>query len=162
MTHEEISILIDRYMDGSTTAAEEQALRDWFARQGGDIPAAWQPLRAMFAFVSAERGETGTSAPAAETWSPAAEITAPAARVVPMRRTVLRRMVAAAVSAAAVAAVVLVLVTHRQEAPQGYVVIDGTVYTDRELAMEHAEQALLAVSDTGEDPFAALKMMRRE
>ncbi len=162
MTHEEISILIDRYMDGSTTAAEEQTLRDWFARHRGDIPAEWRPQQAMLAFVSAEREAVAAPAPEAETTAPEIKTTAPAAKVVPLRRTVLRRMVAAAVSAAAVAAVTIVLVMHSQAAPQGYVVIDGTVYTDRETVMEHAEQALMAVSDTGEDPFAALKMMRRD
>jgi hypothetical protein len=41
------------------------------------------------------------------------------------------------------------------------VVIDGIEYTDNDLAMQEAEQALKLVSSTDDDPFEALKMMSR-
>ena len=41
MTQKEIEALLDKYMDGDTSANEEQTLRSYFASCGNDIPEEW-------------------------------------------------------------------------------------------------------------------------
>lgn len=63
--------------------------------------------------------------------------------------------------AAAAAMLVFGIVRHRPATAINHVVIDGIEYTDNDLAMQEAEQALKLVSSTDDDPFEALKMMSR-
>ena len=53
MNINEARVLVDRYMDGETTAGEERALRHFF-RTATNLPDEWQPLRALFAYVDHE------------------------------------------------------------------------------------------------------------
>lgn len=45
---EEIATLIDKFMEGCTTIAEEQELYAWF--RNNDVDEAWQPFKEMFAW----------------------------------------------------------------------------------------------------------------
>lgn len=45
---EEIATLIDKFMEGRTTIAEEQELYVWFRNH--DVDEAWQPFKEMFAW----------------------------------------------------------------------------------------------------------------
>ena len=136
-----IKTLLDKYLDGETSAAEELTLREYFASAGGGIPEEWQPYRALFAFVD---GERLTEA------KPGRKHTAAIRR--------LRRIAVAASIAAAVAATVVM----RQTQPaDGYAVINGKVYTDRQTVEEEALDVLQMVSTDYDDTFDALNMMRR-
>lgn len=50
-----IAELLEKYIGGETTMAEEDFLRTYFREHSGDIPAEWKPYRVMFCFVDAER-----------------------------------------------------------------------------------------------------------
>lgn len=150
MTQEYIATLIEKYLDGSTTGAEEQALREYFATTGDDIPAEWKPLRAMFAFVTAERTAAEKTSAAEET----IQIKHPAAYKT-------HRIIMYACSAAAAILLLFGIVTHRHKAPRNYIVIDGVEYNDRDMAVREAEQTLEFMADTDGDPFDALEMMSR-
>lgn len=150
MTQESIAKLIERYMDGDTTKSEEQALREYFNTAGDSIPDEWEPLRAIFAFVTTERKETATSQTAHQ----------PERHKHQAGRT-LHRVMMYVCPAAAAAMLVFGIVKHRPATAINHVVIDGIEYTDNDLAMQEAEQALKLVSSTDDDPFEALKMMSR-
>ena len=137
-----IKALLDKYLDGETSAAEELTLREYFASAGDGIPEEWRPYKALFAFVDGERQ--------AEAKQPVRRHTAA------MRH--LRRIAVAASIAAAVAATVVM----RQAQPSdGYAVINGKVYTDRKTVEEEALDALQMVSTDYDDTFDALDMMKR-
>ena len=46
----EIEQLIEKYLDGDTTHAEELQLRQFFARQR-EIPGEWQAVSALFSYI---------------------------------------------------------------------------------------------------------------
>ena len=45
-SHQQIEVLLDKFMDGQTTVEEEVLLADYF--HSGDVPAEWEDYRAMF------------------------------------------------------------------------------------------------------------------
>ena len=144
---EHIGALIDRYFDGETTAAEERELARFFRQAGDNISDEWRPCRAMMAYVDEERMAAGRAATRHE-----------GAVVVPMRRRRgLRVAVAALLAAACVVGVVLVKdIPDRHD---NYAVIDGRVYTDRQVVEREAMEALQMVSADEDDSFSALDMM---
>lgn len=144
---EHIGALIDRYFDGKTTAAEERELARFFRQAGDDIPDEWRPCRAMMAYVDEERMAAGMTAAKRE-----------GAVVVPMRRRGGLRVVVAALLAAA-CVVGVVLLTGIPDSRENYAVIDGRVYTSRQVVEREAMEALQMVSADEEDSFSALDMM---
>ena len=137
---EHIRLLIEKYLDGYTTNAEEQTLRDYFSRTAlSDMPAEWRVYKAMFGYVAASASTAIDDVPA----------TTPFINV----RILLK-----------IAAAIVVIVTFAlwPRTPQNYVVIDGTVYTDKGLMEQNAEEALTLVTagTDGGDPFDALKLMQ--
>ena len=122
--------LVDRFLEGRTTNAEEHVLFEWFAT--ADVPDKWSDLKAMFAW-SAE-GMPDKAAPAK-----------------PKPRMTLRRRwsVAAATAVAACAAVVVVLLPHGTTEPQmrtynkyegSYIVEAGIRYDDIEVIEDDIEE----------------------
>lgn len=144
---EHIGALIDRYFDGKTTAAEERELARFFRQAGDDIPDEWRPCRAMMAYVDEERMAADMTAAKRE-----------GAVVVPMRRRGGLRVVVAALLAAA-CVVGVVLLTGIPDSRENYAVIDGRVYTSRQVVEREAMEALQMVSADEEDSFSALDMM---
>lgn len=64
MKQEDLKILIDKFMSGTTTLDEEKALGDFF-RQNEHVPAELDPYREMFAyFDNGMTGEPSASLPA--------------------------------------------------------------------------------------------------
>lgn len=142
-----IGTLIERYFDGTTTASEERELARYFRQAGDNIPDEWVPIRAMMAYADEER----------------AAVDAPdttgvrTARTAVMRRRRLIPAVAALLAAACVAGVLLLTGTHGGS--DGYAVIDGKVYTSRQVVEREAVEALRMVSADDSDPYSALDMM---
>lgn len=156
MNREHIETLIEKYLDGRTTDAEERELRTFFARPasssspeegeqcGGEMPEEWRVYRALFAFEESEAGSIGNP--------PSAK------RLSPFRGAGWGFLLTAASLAALIAvAATLLPLPHRQ---QDYAVIDGKVYTDRETVMREAEEAMMLVSSSEEETFDALLMMQ--
>lgn len=144
---EYIQTLLDRYLDGMTTAGEEAALRQYFAKCGDGVPEEWRPYRALFAYVDDERHH-------------AAGAGVPVAGSVPRRSRMLRRLRVIGLTAAAAVALLLVVVKGNMGQPENYVVIDGKVYTDRHTVKQEALDALQIVSSDYDDSFDALEMMK--
>lgn len=148
-----IAELLEKYIGGETTMAEEDFLRTYFREHSGDIPAEWKPYRVMFCFVDAERKPVRD-----ETDDIAAEAEPETAG-----KTVgLHRKVALWLSAAAAVALLLVffLPSHQSDAVC-YMVEDGKVYTDKRLVHAEAAEALRNVGEMADDdPFEAMRMMR--
>lgn len=135
-----IQTLLDKYLDGSTSAAEEQELRRYFADNGDAVPGEWAPFRALFAYVDAERR--------------------PAAAPAGVRRRGGARLRLFITSAAAAAAVVLAVLVYGHRSPESYAVIDGKVYTDRRTVTDEALDALQIVSSDCDESFDALQLMQ--
>ena len=136
----DISRLAGRYMDGLTTNAEEQTLRRHL-READVTGADLLPLKALAAYVDAERAEAGGS------------------RARDTRRALRRRLIRVASAAACVAVVAMAALSFSGR-KQGYDVIDGRVTTNRTVVEHEAESALRMMSSADGDPFSALEGMR--
>ena len=55
MDKEKINILIEKYLDGTTSEIEEQVLADYFCKADGDMPDDWKTYRALFTYINAEK-----------------------------------------------------------------------------------------------------------
>lgn len=135
---DEIKALIDKYMDGETTNAEEQLLRDYFRTLADTLPAEWKPLGALFRFVDKEQH----------------------APVVSIRQKVRRTWLAVASVAAVLLLVALPFIKGNSHT--AYAVIDGQRTTNQEVVMQEAEAALQQVAIDEEDAFGALEEMTWE
>lgn len=154
MTKEETGILIEKYLDGDTTNAEEQLLRQHFNDvSSADIPEEWRVYKALFAWETncgaACRGVDRT-------------VAAGSSEDMAARSPVKRRLNMLLTSAAASAAILMaVSVWHVPSAGrQCYAVIDGRIYTDNDVVEREAEEALSLVAGSCDDAFDALMMMR--
>lgn len=170
MTRKEIEQLIEKYLDGTTTNAEENRLRRYFAEMpADDIPEEWRVYKALFAW---ETGHVTAGDAATETVVEVKGLTEhavtderQAATVkdkAATRPAVMRRLNVLLASAAASVAILIVLTIGHvpQTGRQCYAVIDGRVYTDCEFVEREAEEALMLVAGSEDDAFDALRMMR--
>lgn len=172
MTQKEIEILIEKYLDGMTTNAEEDRLRRYFAEvPAADVPEEWRVYKALFAWETgqATAGDVTTGTDAEDNGltehvvtdeRQAASDKAKAKAV--GRPAVMRRLNVLLASAAASVAILIVLTIGHvpQTDRQCYAVIDGRVYTDCEFVEREAEEALMLVAGSEDDAFDALQMMR--
>ena len=125
-----IESLVDRFLEGRTTNAEERELYEWFAT--ADVPDKWSDLKAMFAWYAEGMPDNVVSAQ-------------------PKPRMTIRRRwwVAAATVVAACAAVVIVLLPNGNTEPQvrtyniyegSYIVEAGIRYDDIEVIEDDIEE----------------------
>ena len=142
MTKEETGILIEKYLDGDTTNAEEQLLRQHFNDvSSADIPEEWRVYKALFAWETncgaACRGVDRT-------------VAAGSSEDMAAGSPVMRRLNMLLTSAAASAAILMaVSVWHVPSAGrQCYAVIDGRIYTDNEVV---GRDALMMMRSCGGD-----------
>lgn len=145
---EYIKQLLDKYLDGETSSAEERALRGYFTNKGNNIPEEWMPYRALFTYIAEERTDEGETA---ET------IDINVNKAVKAHRR--GWIYAAATAAAAILIAVVMISLPRQN--DNYAVIDGKVYTNKKVVEDEALKALQMVSSDNDDNFDALKMMRQ-
>lgn len=154
LTRENIEEYVERFLDGRTTCAEEQALYEYFRTRS--IPPEWEYLRDAFAYFEngmRQQAVAGDTMPAAAGGDPA-----PGESGDGTRRRSLRRLplwsAAASVAAAAVVCAWLLAPTH-EEMPGGtgvsiyegsYIILNGEYCNDIEtmdyhidIAMERAE-----------------------
>lgn len=143
-----IKQLLDKYLDGETSSAEERALRGYFTNKGNNIPEEWMPYRALFTYIAEERADEGETA---ET------IDINVNKAVKAHRR--GWIYAAATAAAAILIAVVMISLPRQN--DNYAVIDGKVYTNKKVVEDEALKALQMVSSDNDDNFDALKMMRQ-
>ncbi|MBP3548493.1 MAG: hypothetical protein J6J64_07445 [Alistipes sp.] len=68
---DDIKQLVERFLEGRTTNAEEHELYEWFAT--ADVPEEWSDLKAMFAWYAAGMPEE-SAAPARRKLRPAREL----------------------------------------------------------------------------------------
>ena len=145
---EYIKQLLDKYLDGENSSAEERALRGYFTNKGNNIPEEWMPYRALFTYIAEERADEGETA---ET------IDINVNKAVKAHRR--GWIYAAATAAAAILIAVVMISLPRQN--DNYAVIDGKVYTNKKVVEDEALKALQMVSSDNDDNFDALKMMRQ-
>ncbi len=143
MKKEDVQQLIDKYMDGTTTVAEEQLLRDFFSQRSLILPKEWQPLQALFAWEQHQRGEKTKQRQ---------DKMGKSARKVPL-------WVTRALSTAAIVAILVVLGQHFFFANKNYAMVNGVRTTNKEVVQYEAEAALEMVSTDGSEDFSALLMM---
>ncbi len=144
-------VLVDRYMDGETTAGEERALRHFF-RTATNLPDEWQPLRALFAYVDHEVAQGDWAAEqSTETGQPtgAEQPKKPHLRVS-------RWWWTGAVAASLLGALLL---WPKTDNARNFAVIDGERVTDQRIVEREAEQALQLVAISDEEAFSALDEM---
>lgn len=152
-----IQDLLDKYLAGDTSNEEEAELRIYFEEHGDDIPEDWKPYRALFSYIDFEKMSLGSlkDTEKAEI-SPIAETST---------KTSHRPIKLWAWIAAAIVTLALVITgIHQLSKPQTeyYAVIDGKVYTDKNLVHDEALDALQEVSTSSkeDDAFSALDMMQ--
>ena len=138
---EYIKQLLDKYLDGETSSAEERALRGYFTNRDNDIPEEWMPYRALFAYIAEERADAVETAPTADSSLNKA------------RKTGRHGWIYTAIMA------VVMIALPRQS--DNYAVIDGKVYTNKKVVEEEALKALEMVSSDEKDNFGALELMRQ-
>ena len=125
-----IESLVEKFLEGHTTNAEERELYEWFAT--ADVPDKWSDLKAMFAWYA--EGMPEQVAPAE-----------------PKPRMTIRRRwrIAVATAVAACTAVVVVLLPHDESEPQmnniniyegSYIVEAGVRYDDIEVIEDDIEE----------------------
>lgn len=145
---EYIKQLLDKYLDGETSSAEERALRGYFTNKGNNIPEEWMPYRALFTYIAEERTDEGETA---ETIDINVNKAGKAHR---------RGWIYAAATAAAAILIAVVMISLPRS-NDNYAVIDGKVYTNKKVVEDEALKALQMVSSDNDDNFDALKMMRQ-
>lgn len=170
MTQKEIEILIEKYLDGTTTNAEEDRLRRYFAEvPADDVPEEWRVYKALFAWETgqATAGDATTGTDAEDNGLTEHVVmderqAAPVKDKAAGRPAMMRRIDMLLASAAASVAILIVLTIGHvpQTDRQCYAVIDGRVYTDCEFVEREAEEALMLVAGSEDDAFDALQMMR--
>lgn len=172
MTRKEIEILIEKYLDGMTTNAEENRLRRYFAEvPTDDMPEEWRVYKALFAWetghttaadAATEQAATTTEKPTASDGQTGQTDRTATDKGKAGRMAVMRRIdVLLASAAASVAILIAVTIGHvPQTNRQCYAVIDGRVYTDCSFVEREAEEALRLVAGSEDDAFDALRMMR--
>ena len=139
---EYIKQLLDKYLDGETSSAEERALRGYFTNRDNNIPEEWMPYRALFAYIAEERADAAETAPTADSSLNKA------------RKTGRHGWIYTAI----LIAVVMIALPRQSD---NYAVIDGKVYTNKKVVEEEALKALEMVSSDEEDNFGALELMRQ-
>ena len=140
---EYIKQLLDKYLDGETSSAEERALRGYFTNKGNNIPEEWMPYRALFTYIAEERADEGETAETIDI------------NVNKAGKSHRRGWIYAA---AILIAVVMISLPRQND---NYAVIDGKVYTNKKVVEDEALKALQMVSSDNDDNFDALKMMRQ-
>lgn len=145
---EYIKQLLDKYLDGETSSAEERALRGYFTNKGNNIPEEWMPYRALFTYISEERADEGETAETIDI------------NVNKADKAHRRGWIYAAATAAAAILIAVVMISLPRS-NDNYAVIDGKVYTNKKVVEDEALKALQMVSSDNDDNFDALKMMRQ-
>lgn len=147
---EYIKQLLDKYLDGETSAAEEKALRGYFANGDNHIPEEWLPYRALFAYIAEEQ-----AARAQDTDKTDSSRNGRSKAKTGHRHGWIYTAITAA--AAILIAAVMIMLPRQND---NYAVIDGKVYTNKKVVEEEALKALDMVSADEDDSFGALEMMR--
>ena len=145
---EYIKQLLDKYLDGETSSAEERALRGYFTNRDNNIPEEWMPYRALFAYIAEERADAVETAPTDDSSLNKA------------RKTGRHGWIYTAFTAAAAILIAVVMIALPRQS-DNYAVIDGKVYTNKKVVEEEALKALEMVSSDEEDNFGALELMRQ-
>lgn len=145
---EYIKQLLDKYLDGETSSAEERALRGYFTNKGNNIPEEWMPYRALFTYIAEERADEGETAETIDI------------NVNKADKAHRRGWIYAAATAAAAILIAVVMISLPRS-NDNYAVIDGKVYTNKKVVEDEALKALQMVSSDNDDNFDALKMMRQ-
>ncbi len=145
---EYIKQLLDKYLDGETSSAEERALRGYFTNKGNNIPEEWMPYRALFTYIAEERTDEGETVETIDI------------NVNKAGKSHRRGWIYAAATAAAAILIAVVMISLPRS-NDNYAVIDGKVYTNKKVVEDEALKALQMVSSDNDDNFDALKMMRQ-
>ncbi len=148
---ENITQLLEKYLDGDTSNNEERILADYFRKAGDDVPEEWRPYKALFAYLATEKESSGESKVRSITPTPQK-----ASKPRWSRQTTRYAWIGAA---AAVLVGVLLVTPPKEE--NNYAVIDGKVYTNKKIVEAEALDALMQVSVDDEDTYGALEMMRQ-
>ena len=140
----ELRLLTEKYMEGTTTNAEEQALRQYFASPQSLVPEDLAWMKALFAY-EAQQAETATES------LPARQATPPGR---PWQAVL--RWTGLAASVLLMLAFSATLLVTRPQAMQDLAFIDGKKTTDRQIMECEALHALDEVAYTDEELFDAL------
>ena len=132
-----IEQLLEKYFDGQTTCQEERQLREAF--RTGNIPPHLEVYRPLFGFIDHE----------AQQQQPQAEApTVPSAR---RPRYKILLYAATGIAACLLLALGTVRLSSPAPQPESFVIINGQRYTDSQLALSKAQEALQNVRMTDED-----------
>lgn len=139
MTQKEIEALLDKYMDGDTSANEEQALRSYFASCGNNIPEEWHIYKALFGYVAEERHAT--------------EISTEKSHILTFKRFM---------EIAACIALLVSICLSLGKNDSNYMIADGIRTTNMTAIENEIGKALALVSSDNELAFSALQMLNDE
>lgn len=148
MQIDDINSLVQKYLDGETTTAEEQQLRSFFAQDPLLVPNELKPLYALFRWESVERCKEVTEkfVPTAETHTT-------------KKRKRLPSWIIATVSTAAAVVVTMFVVRLNTTQTGDYAFVNGEQITNKEVVQREAEAALDMVSTDGNEDFNALSLI---
>lgn len=139
MSEEELRALADKYLEGDTTGAEEERLRQYFCATDTRVPDDLRYLKALFAYEVANRR--------------------PQRDGQQTQTATHRRIVATWIAAAASVALLAYIALPQLQWSRNYAVIDGQRCVSHEVVMQEAESMLDMVSYS-DDSFNALDLMQ--
>ena len=145
----DLRLLVEKYMDGLTTCAEEEQLRRYFTSPESIVPADLEWMRALMGWEEScakHEFRGGNDHDGAQQ----SNIESNTVRRIP--HLVLRRILHIAAMLLVVVSATLLL-RPRQKS---FAIIDGERVTDRSVVQEEALAALNMVSSTDEETFEAL------
>lgn len=125
----EIAKLVDKYIDGATTGAEERALKEWMESHANDIPEEWQWLAALFEYEKQDQKSNKRQG-----------------RTINIRTII---MASCAASVALLIAISAIVSANRRT--ENFAVINGDRTTDREAVISEAIAALDMLSLADEE-----------
>lgn len=135
-----IEELLEKYFEGATSCAEEQQLKDYFSQEK-EIPSHLQAYRDMFVSLAL--------------LSDVKRKKEPITIMTPVTTTIHRHRIF--MQAAASAAILFCLSVgggiyyHGKDVQEGYVIINGERYTDKNLVLSCMESSMSEVTDYPED-----------
>lgn len=146
MKQEYIKMLIDKYMEGGTTVAEEQQLCNYFTTNADNLPAEWHVYRAMFGYVSQHKQTAANE-------KHILNGTRKSASILNFRRFV---------EIAACIAVIIVLGISLPNKNKAYMVADGVKTTDYTKIENEIDNVLSLVTADNDKAFSAFDILNQE
>lgn len=153
MKQDEIKELLERYINGDTTNAEEEQLRSYFSQTTDPLPEEWTVFRALFCYETHERQMIVHNATTT-------------AEKAPRRKSTMKTYMSLVASVAAVVVLLVSLFiwnTHSetQNNEKQYMVTNGIKVTNSDDINKEVDKVLALLANDNDKAFSALEIINQ-